>query len=99
MSEIRITGGGERSSTWNRIKAGALGAPVVQMARTEGAPMGCALLAGFGVGLFKDLDPTAQKWIQRGTVTKAKPREISHYAKRLKRYRGLLDHLNKWAKQ
>ena len=97
MAEIRVTGGGERSKVWNRIKASALGCPVVQMSRTEGAPMGCALLAGFGVGVIKDIDRAAQKWVGRGEVTKPDRSEAGCYARRLKRYRELLTHLNNWA--
>ena len=82
---------------WNRIKAGVLGCPVVQMTRTEGAPMGCALLAGFGVGLVKDLDRSAQAWVGKGARTKSTHRESVHYARRLRRYRQLLEHLNTWA--
>ena len=99
MVELRVTGGGERSRVWNRIKASVIGCPVVQMARNEGAPMGAALLAGFGVGLFKDIDQAAQKWIKRGTKTKPDRNETRRYSKRLKRYRELLDHLNHWTIQ
>jgi xylulokinase len=97
MDEMRITGGGERSMLWNQIKASALGCCVVQMSRPEGGPMGCALLAGVGVGLFQDLDATAQKWVGRGIVTKPVRRQSAHYAARLQRYRGLLEHLNQWS--
>ena len=99
MVEIRVTGGGERSKVWNRIKASVIGCPVIQMARTEGAPMGAALLAGFGVGLFKDIDRAAHKWIKRGTVTQPDLNETGCYSKRLKRYRELLDQLNHWTIQ
>jgi xylulokinase len=97
MDEMRITGGGERSTLWNKIKASALGCPVVQMSRPEGGPMGCALLAGAGVGLFQDLDAAAQRWVGRGSVTQPVRRETAHYAARLARYRRLLEHLNQWS--
>ncbi len=97
MDEMRITGGGERSMLWNQIKASALGCRVVQMSRPEGGPMGCALLAGFGVGLFKDLARISQKWVGRGAVTKPLQRQFTHYSARLKRYRRLLDLLNQWS--
>lgn len=97
MDEMRITGGGARSTLWNQIKASALGCPVVQMSRPEGGPMGSALLAGAGVGLFRDLDAVAQRWVGRGTVTKPVRRQSAHYTARLNRYRRLLEHLNQWS--
>lgn len=66
-------------------------------ARTAGTPMGCALLAGFGVGVIKDIDRWAQKWVGRGEVTKPDRSESGCYARRLKRCRELLTHLNNWA--
>jgi xylulokinase len=97
IKELRVTGGGENNHAWNSIKAGVLGCPVVQMARREGAPMGAALLAGFGIGLFKTLPEAAQQWIGRGAVTKPRLGEKTCYARRLSRYRQLLQQLNQWS--
>ena len=55
IREVRVTGGGEKSAAWSQIKADALGVPLVNINRHEGAPLGVALLAGYGVGLFQDL--------------------------------------------
>jgi xylulokinase len=97
IQEIRVTGGGERSALWNQIKADALGIRVVQVTRQEGAPMGSAMLAGFGVGLFTRLDETAAEWIE--TSGHIRPREplAEHYAQRLRRYQRLLDLLQDWS--
>jgi xylulokinase len=96
IEEVRVTGGGERSAVWNAIKAGVIGSPVVQMRRSEGAPMGAALLAGLGVSLFADLDGVAQSWAKPGAVTCPRPEELAIYAHRLERYRRLLDQLKPW---
>ena len=90
LREIRVTGGGEKSSVWNQIKADALGAPVVQAA-SGGAPMGAALLAGFGAGLFKDLGKAAEQWIEKGARTAPRRKHAAYYAKRSAMYRALLD--------
>ena len=55
IREVRVTGGGEKSAVWSQLKADALGVPLVHVQRQEGAPLGAALLAGYGVGLFDDL--------------------------------------------
>jgi xylulokinase len=97
VREIRITGGGERSAAWNQLKADALGVPLVNISRHEGAPLGAALLAGYGVGLFESLDEAASAWVKPGKLIRPERALRTHYAERLARYRGLLDSLNQWA--
>ncbi len=97
IKEIRVTGGGEKSELWNRIKADTLGVRVVQVTRQEGAPLGAALLAGFGVGLFSSLDRTAGQWIKTGSVFSPDARLGEHYASRRKRYQQLLQQLQVWS--
>jgi xylulokinase len=94
--EVRITGGGQHSTLWNQIKADALGLTVVQIERQEGAPLGAALLAGFGVGLFESLDAAAQEWIVTGQRVRPQRRLGAHYAARLRRYQRLLELLDEW---
>ena len=77
--------------------ADALGVRVVQIAGGEGAPMGAALVAGLGVGMFDDLDRTAREWIKTGKATAPDRALAGHYAKRLARYERLLDAMNRWS--
>lgn len=91
LRELRITGGGEKSNLWNRIKADVMGAPVVQIKNSEGAPMGSALLAGFGVGVFKDLSKAASIWVQMGQSHHPVKSNKAFYKKRLEQYKGLLE--------
>lgn len=97
IRELRITGGGENSALWNQIKADALGIPVVQIGRHEGAPLGAALLAGYGVGLFRSLDAVAGDWIQTGHVVRPDRKQANHYQSRVARYRRLLELLQEWS--
>ena len=94
-TEIRITGGGEKSRVWNQIKADVLGIPVVQIQRKEGAPLGSALLAGFGVGLFNDLTAAARQWIEMGETTQPILERQSFYQQRIARYADFMDAINK----
>lgn len=55
FTELRITGGGEKSAVWNQIKADVLQMPIVQIQNGGGAPMGAAMLAGVGAGVFASL--------------------------------------------
>jgi xylulokinase len=99
MTELRVTGGGEKSDLWNRLKADVLQLPVVQIARPEGAPLGAALLVGFGAGLFPDLHRAARQWIDTGKTTRPDRKLAGHYQKRFDRYQELLRLLNQWSEQ
>ena len=59
--------------------------------------MGAALLAGFGVGLFANLDQTASAWIQLGKTVTPNRDLLEHYGQRLARYERLLNVLGDWA--
>lgn len=96
-TEVRVTGGGGRSALWNRIKANVLGLPVAPVARTEGAPLGSALLAGFGAGLFPSLDQAARQWVQPGEAVRPEPGAAELTAKRMRQYTAALETLNRWA--
>ncbi|MFZ4397457.1 MAG: xylulokinase [Kiritimatiellia bacterium] len=97
VRELRITGGGEKSAAWNVIKADALNCRVLQIAASEGAPMGAAMLAGFGVGLLEDLDQAASKWIETGSATSPNRRLARLYETRYRRYVDLLNKMNEWS--
>mgnify|MGYP001086903812 FL=1 len=91
-----MTGGGEKSAVWNRIKADTLQVPVVQVKGAGGAPLGAALLAGLGSGALPDLGAAAERWIQTGTVTEPDPRRADAARARIERYASLLAALEHW---
>jgi len=96
IREVRVTGGGQKSIFWSKLKANALQVPIVQVSRAEGAPLGCALLGAYGVGLVRDIDQAARDWIRVRKTCKPNPELADHYRERLDRYERLLDVLNAW---
>ena len=96
-AEVRVTGGGGRSALWNRIKADTLGLPVAPVARTEGAPLGAALLAGFGSGLFASLDQAAKSWVLPGEAVLPETGRQELVGRRMRQYTAALETLNRWA--
>jgi xylulokinase len=99
LAELRITGGGEKSTSWNQLKADVLQTSIVQIDCGSGAPMGSALLAGYGVGLFDDLNVAAEKWIATGRRFDFDSTLAEHYAKRKRGYSNLLEALNEWSEK
>jgi len=56
VDEIRVGGGGARSTLWRHIQADVYGRALNTVAAEEGAAYGAALLAGVGVGMWSSVD-------------------------------------------
>jgi xylulokinase len=54
VAALNCVGGGARSALWNQIKADVLGIPVRLPAAASGAAMGDVMMAGVGVGVYRD---------------------------------------------
>jgi xylulokinase len=63
IPEILSTGGGARSSLWNRIKANVCNRPVVTLASEETGLLGNAVLAGVAAGLFRSVEEGCQAMV------------------------------------
>lgn len=55
VNQVRVSGGGARSPLWRQILADVFDTEIALVNVTEGAAFGAALLAGVGVGVYKDL--------------------------------------------
>ncbi len=63
-----LSEGGAKSKLWRQIVCDMLEIPAVYMKSSAGAPVGNAILAGVGVGVFKDFS-VAKRWIEVGDRT------------------------------
>ena len=97
LQEVRVTGGGEKSALWNRIKSDVAGLPLVSIVGSRGAPMGTALLAGFACGLFANVAEAAGRWVRLGNRTEPDSAAAALYAGRLDRYEHLLRVLDEFS--
>lgn len=59
--ELRVTGGGSRSSLWNQIMADVLGIRCGRGELEESTAVGAAILATYGAGEFKDMSKAADE--------------------------------------
>ncbi len=96
FSELRITGGGEKSAVWNQIKADVLQTPIVQIERGGGTPMGAAMIAGAGSGILPNLEAAAS-WVKLGRRFEPDTSLADHYQSRVARYEKLLHSLHEWS--
>lgn len=93
LRELRVTGGGERSGLWNRIKSETLDIPIARIRRSEGAPAGAAIIAGVGAGLFKDVRQMADRWIGCEKPVRPERPAVAQRRGRIAAYEAILEHL------
>ena len=60
IKAIRACGGGSKSKVWKQIIADILNCDLVTMNQEEGPAFGAAILAGVGVGIYKDVKMACQ---------------------------------------
>jgi xylulokinase len=82
--KLSVVGGGAKSELFNRIKADVLGLPVIPLETVDAAPVGAAVIAGVGVGLFSDYHAPIMKTVKRN-------KEISADTARHHAYRPYAD--------
>jgi xylulokinase len=68
--EVRLSGGGARSTVWRQILADVLNLPLVSLKTTEGAAFGAALLAGVGAGAWENVDTACDAAVMTGATTR-----------------------------
>ncbi len=91
FEEVRVVGGGARSGLWNQIKADVLGLPYVRLNRIEAAALGSAILAGYGVGVFRDLTEAANRFTHQEQRFEPDPERTARYQPLVTFYRHLVD--------
>jgi xylulokinase len=89
IEEIRVSGGGAKSSLWRQIVADILGEDLVTVNTTEGAAFGAALLAGVGAGFWPDVDTACAETIQVKSRVSRDPEHAELYRSVHQQYQRL----------
>ncbi|NNE93685.1 MAG: xylulokinase [Verrucomicrobiales bacterium] len=93
-TEIRLTGGGSKSSVWRQISADAFGVPVVGLATAEGASLGGAIQAAQAAeeGSYDDL---CERLVDLDESTRCEPNHdhLDLYRRKLNRQIALTESL------
>jgi xylulokinase len=88
-SSLRVSGAGASSLLWNQIKADVTGLPVQQMAVSETACLGAALLAALGTGAFARLDAATAAMIHPASTLEPQEANTACYVALRPLWRGL----------
>ncbi|MEN3943927.1 xylulokinase [Prosthecobacter sp. SYSU 5D2] len=99
-TEIRLTGGGSKSSTWRQIAADCFNAEVVTLDTSEGAALGAAIQAAYAQanehGETVSYDDLCAKLVTLDESTRCKPNaeNAALYVRQLERQMELTGRLN-----
>lgn len=85
-NRLVATGGGARSKVWTQIKADVLGVPVVSLETDDAGTVGCAMLAGVAIGVFRDLPEARKAMVREIGSYEPDPKRRSEYDLIYKRY-------------
>jgi xylulokinase len=86
---IIAIGGGTRNEFWMQNKADISGRPVVTLEIEEATALGAAMLAGVGVGVYKNLAEASQRVNKPGKVFEPNIKLASIYAELFEIYRDI----------
>ena len=92
VEKLYATGGSANSILWTQIKADVTGKQIVVPSSDTSATMGAAMLAGVGVGIYKDFEDAVSKCVK--IVRKHEPDSVNQvYIKNYKTYLQLYRNL------
>jgi xylulokinase len=89
VDQIRVSGGGAKSSLWRQILADTLDAELVTVNTTEGAAYGAALLAGVGTGTWPNVDAACAETIAVTDRVSPNPETVVTYRSMYEQYQKL----------
>lgn len=87
-------GGAVRNALWMQNKADVLGRPIEVPAVEEATPLGAAILAGIGVGVYRDEQEAFDRVGRPGRTYKPDPERARFYDRRFDVYRRLYPSLS-----
>lgn len=90
-AQIRMSGGGARSTLWRQILASVLERPLTYYAADS--TLGAAIMAAVGVGCYADFQAATASMVHAETTTIPQPDQTSHYAELFQQYQMLRDRL------
>jgi xylulokinase len=89
IRQVRVSGGGARSTFWRQILADVFNAELVTVNTTEVAAYGAALLAGVGSGTWADVDTACAATVRQTGCTTPDPAMVEKYERGYQLYRDL----------
>jgi xylulokinase len=93
--KITAIGGGTRNEFWMQNKADISGCPVFTLEIEEATALGAAMLAGVGVGVYKNLSEAIQRVHKPGNLFEPNIKLVSFYTELFEIYREIYPALHR----
>ncbi len=94
IEQVIASGGGAKSRVWRQMQADVFNKEISMTQSTEQAAMGAAILAGVGVGIYKDVEEGCRKVVKlKGEKIKPIPENVDIYSKQFEIYKSLYQDL------
>ncbi len=93
IKRMVATGGGARNTLWMQIMSDVTGIPIEIPESNYGSPYGCAYLAGYGAGVFKDFDVLINQWVRIARRLEPDPATGHIYERYYEVYRRTYEHV------
>ncbi len=79
IETIRILGGPTKCDLWNQIQADVYGHPVSTLKTTDAAPLGAAICAAVGAGIFADIREGVTRMVRTDRTFEPDPTNVAIY--------------------
>jgi xylulokinase len=79
LESLACVGGGARSALWNQIKADVLNRPIRLPRAATGAPLGDAMAAAVGTGLYGSIEEAVRQMVHLGADYRPQPQLTARY--------------------
>ena len=89
VEEIRLGGGGARSSLWRQIQADVYRQPVNTVVAEEGAAFGAALLAGVALGIWASVDAACDAVVRIADHAEPNAESVRILARQYERFKQI----------
>jgi xylulokinase len=94
IEQVIASGGGAKSRVWRQMQADIFNKEISMTQSTEQAAMGAAILAGAGVGIYKDVEDGCRKVVKlKKEKIKPIPENVDIYNQQFKIYQSLYQDL------
>lgn len=86
VKELIATGGSANSLLWTQIKSDITGKDIIVPASDEATPLGAAILAGIGIGIYKDFNEAVDTCVKVKRTHKVNLNNKEEYNKSYEKY-------------
>jgi xylulokinase len=95
LERVVASGGGAKTQLWLEIKASIYGCPMLTLENPECGVVGCAILAGVGTGVFRDVNEGVARLVRYEAEIQPNPEWTGRY----ERMAGLFDRIYEQSEQ